>query len=294
MYLTRIIHDFNFVIDAEMDEVLYSLEFKKVKMRPFFSLSKSKISFHSNQGRNTSLLWYKSILSSVKNYTFVVDDVVVFSWKKGSKIINYRYLKHADDALIRYWLLHTFLPLYYVLENIYEMLHVGAIEIEGRACLFAAPSFGGKSTLTHYFLEKGHNLLSDDKLALFERNKDYYAAPSYPYARNYRNLEDLGKYIENFSTKALPVSCVYRLIQVDKEESISIREVKGMHKFAILEMSSDIKLSMLKHEKFSKLHDLTQKLPIYEINVPQSFDRLEDVYEKIVEHFSLLHSKETV
>ncbi len=288
MFLTQIVHDFNFNINARMDEIVYKLKFKKSKTRFFFPLLKSKISFHSNQGRNTSLLWHKSILSSVKNYTFVVDDVVVFSWKQGSNMIQYRYLKHADDELIRYWLLHTFLPLYYVLENMYEMLHVGAIELEGRACLFAAPSFGGKSTLTHYFLEKGHNLLSDDKLAILKRDDHYYASPSYPYARNYRNLEDLGKHIKNFSTKALPVGCVYRLIQVDKEESISIREVKGIEKFAIVEMCNDIKLSMLKKEKFSQLHDMAKKTSIYEITVPQNFDSLEDVYEKIVEHFNLL------
>lgn len=288
MFLTQLSHDFNFTIDVKMDEVLHTLEFKKARIKSFFPLFKSKISFHSNQGRNISLLWHKSIVSSVRKYTFIIDDVVMFSWKQGSRVINYRYLKHADDELIHYWLLHTFFPLYYVLENIYEMFHVGAIEIEGRACLFSAPSFGGKSTLTHYFLEKGHNLLSDDKLAILKRDNHYYAVPSYPYARNYRNFEDLGKHIENFSTKSLPIGCVYRLIQVDKEESISIREVKGIEKFTIVEMFNDIKLSMLKKEKFSQLHNLAQELPIYEIRVPQSFDRLDDVYEKIVKHFNPL------
>lgn len=288
MFLTQIMHDFNFTINVKMDEVLHALEFKKTRSRSLLRILKTKITFHSNQGRNIYLLYNRSLIFSQKNYMLVVENVIEFTWKKNSKTITYRYLKHSTDELARYWLLHTFLPLYYTLENIYHMLHMGAVEINGKACLFAAHSFGGKSTLTHYFLQRGHKLLSDDKLALFKHNNDYNAAPSYPYIRNYRNFEDLGKYTESFSTRSLPVGYVYRLVQVGSEENISIQKVKGSDKFSIIEMSSDIKLSMLKQEKFIQLHDLAQKLSIYEISVPQSLDRIEEVYDKIVEHFDTI------
>lgn len=284
MFLTQITHDFNFTNDIKMDEVFHTLDFKQKKIAPLFPLLKSKISFHSNQGRNTYLLWGTLITSSVNQYTFVVEDIIKFYWEEGSNNITYKYLKKADDKLVHYWLLHTFLPLYYVLENVYDMLHVGAVEVEGKACLFAAPSFGGKSTLTHYFLQKGHALLSDDKLALLKKDNTYVAVPSYPYARNYREFEDLGKHIENFSKKSLPVGCMYRLIQVEETEDISIEKVKGVDKFAIVEMSCDIKLSMLKEKKFSQLHDLVQNLSIYNITVPQDLNRLDEVYEKIRKH----------
>ena len=285
MFLTQIRHDFNFTIDTDIDETLHALVFKQVKIGPLLPVFKSKILFHSNQGRNTSLLWGRTIGSSLNQYTFVVEDIIKFYWEEGSNNITYKYLKKANDTLVHYWLLHTLLPLYYVLENVYDMLHVGAVEVAAKACLFAAPSFGGKSTLTHHFLQKGHTLLSDDKLALFKRDNAYVAVPSYPYARNYREFEDLGKYIENFSKKSLPVGCMYRLIQVGEEEDVSIKQVKGIDKFAIVEMSCDIKLSMLKEEKFSQLHDLVQNLKIYEIRVPQDLNRLDEVYEKIMEHF---------
>jgi len=284
MFLTQITHDFNFTDVVDMDEVLHTLAFKQRKIAPFFPLLKSKIAFHSNQGRNTTLLWGMPIRSSLKQYTFVVEDIIKFYWEEGSNRITYKYLKETDDTLVHYWLLHTFLPLYYVLENTYDMLHVGAVAIEGKACLFAAPSFGGKSTLTHHFLEKGHTLLSDDKLALFKKDNTYVAVPSYPFARNYRKLEDLGNYIENFSKKSLPVGVMYRLVQVGAEEAITIQEVKGIDKFSIVEMSSDIKLSMLKKEKFSQLHYLVQNLSIYNITVPQDLNRLDEVYEKIRKH----------
>ncbi len=166
LYLTHIIHDFNFTLNSNEDEALYTLTFKQIKLGSLFPLFKSKISFHSNQGRNTTLLWGIPMNSSVKQYIFVVEDIIKFYWEEGSSSITYKYLKEADDTLVHYWLLHTFLPLYYVLENVYDMLHVGSVEINAKACLFAAPSFGGKSTLTYHFMQKGHPLFSDDKLKL--------------------------------------------------------------------------------------------------------------------------------
>jgi serine kinase of HPr protein (carbohydrate metabolism regulator) len=288
VYLTNIKHDFNFNFNCSTNEILHTIVFQKIKIKIQFPIARSHISFHPNQGRNIDLIWNKSFLSSVNTYTLIIENIIEFSWKQGSKIIQYRYLKDFTNELVHYWLLHTFLPLYYTLGNMYDMLHVGAIEIKGKACLFAAPSFGGKSTLTHYFLQKGHTLLSDDKLALFKRNDMYFAAPSYPYVRNYREVEDLGRYTEKFSTRSLPIGCVYRLVQVDPEKDICICEVKGYEKFSIIEMSSDIKLSMLKQKKFASLYELAQKLPIYEISIPQGLDRLEEVYDKIVEHFDIL------
>lgn len=284
MYLTHIIDDFNFEDFVETDEVLYTLKFEQIKIKIVFPFFKSKVLFHNNQGRNCSLLWSHTLHGTVKNYIFRVENIVEFYWDKGSNVIKYKYLKYADKKLVHYWLLHTFLPLYYTLENVYEILHVGAVAINEKVCLFAAPSFGGKSTLTHYFLEKGHQLFSDDKLALFKRDNVYFAAPSYPYVRNYRKYENLGEFRRNFSEKSLVVGCIYKLIQVAEDDEIKIEEVRGVHKFSIIEMSSDIKLSFLKKEKFSHLHDLAENLTIYTITIPQNLNRLEEVYKKIIEH----------
>jgi len=179
-------------------------------------------------------------------------------------------------------LLHTFLPLYYVLEDIYEILHVGAISLKGKALLFAAPSFGGKSTLTHYFLEKGHTLLSDDRLGITKRKEGYYAVPSYPYARNYREVENLGDHVENFTKMALPVNVFFHLKKVGPDDEVRVKKVKGYEKFSALEMSHDIKLSSLKQKKFFSLHDLAQNFTIYELQVPQDINRLEEVYDTIL------------
>ena len=139
--------------------------------------------------------------------------------------------------------------------------------------------------MTSYVLIKGHQLLSDDKLGFFKRDHEYYAAPSYPYVRDYRNLEDLGKYTKHFSKRALRVGCIYNLLKVGSEEQIKITRVQGTDKFSIIEMSSDIKLSMLKQKNFSTLNDLAKQLSIYEVTVPQAKGRLEEVYREIIKHF---------
>jgi len=282
MYLTEIKHDFNFILEDEIDEVLYKLEFKKTVTLMSFPFLQSKIVFHSNQGRDTYLLWHTSLRKKKKQYIFVVEGIVKFYWEEGSQSIKYTYLKDANDILVRYWLLHTFLPLYYILEDIYEILHVGAVEVEGKAVLFAAPSFGGKSTLTNYFLKQGHTLISDDRVGILRREEGYYAVPSYPYARSYRELETLGTRVENFAKKALPVQVLFHLKQVGAEEKVCIKKLKGNAKFSVIEMSHDIKLSSLKQKKFFTLNTLAQNLMIYEIQVPQNMNRLDEVYKAIL------------
>ena len=167
----------------------------------------------------------------------------------------------------------------------YIMLHVGAINISGRACLFAAPSFGGKSTLTHTFLNKGHALLSDDKLALYKEKNQYRVAPSYPYARAYRALEDLGKYIDNFNSKSLPVDIMYKLTKTEENHTIDFSILQGLEKYAVVEMSYEIKMHDFKIGRYEHINDMVKYLTVYEVTVPQNLDRLDEVYQKICIHF---------
>ena len=283
MYLTKIKHDFNFVLENEIDEVLYGLEFKKTSTISSLPFLQSKIVFQTNQGRNTYVLWNNPFWKKRKTYIFVVENIVKFYWEEGTQSIKYTYLKEGKDDLVKYWLLHTFLPLYYVLEDIYDILHVGAVDFYGKALLFAAPSFGGKSTLTNYFVQQGHTLISDDRIGLVKAGVDYRAVPSYPYARKYRKLETLGKYVQNFAKTTLPIHTIYHLKQVGPEEEVCIKKLKGNEKFSVIEMSHDIKFSSLKQKKFFALNTLAQNITIYELQVPQNIERLEEVYCAILE-----------
>ena len=282
MYLTHIIHDFDFDLETYYDETLHTLEFKRSGVRIWPPLFGRKITFNSNQGRDVYLLENKTPLTR-ESYTFVVGNVVAFTWKRGEKVIRYKALRFASARLIRYWLLHTLLPLYYSFEEIYKMLHVGSVEVHGKACLFAAPSFGGKSTLTHYFLQKGHRLLSDDTLAFYRKGHQHYAVSSYPFSRSYRNIEDLGDRVKNFVTRPIPIERIYRLIQIDPCGEISIRALSGVEKFSVIEMCRDIKIPEMDSERLAEWIDFTQKIPVFEITIPQDKKRLEEVYRAIID-----------
>lgn len=284
MYLIDIHHDFDFELEKRQEEIQNKLIFKRSKYMCKFVWRNTKIVFHTNQGRNSYLTWSKKNDTSKIQYQFMIKNVVKFCWEEKADTVYYQPYSSSSKQYIKYWLLHTFLPLHSILENKYEMLHVGSVMLNNKAILFAAPSFGGKSTLTHYFLTKGHMLLSDDKLACMRKNDEYYALPSYPYARNYRALEDLGEYVENFCLKSLPIGSVYALKMLEKDEDIYIRSIHGVEKFSIMEMCNDMKLSILKLEKFYTIYDMTQSLNIYEIGIPKNIERLEEVYAAIVLH----------
>lgn len=62
-------------------------------------------------------------------------------------------------------------------------LHAGAVEIDGSAVAFLGPPGAGKSTLVASLAGLGHPVLTDDVLALSERDGRIAALPAYPIVR---------------------------------------------------------------------------------------------------------------
>ena len=60
-------------------------------------------------------------------------------------------------------------------------LHASAVAFDGRAVAFVGDAGAGKSTTAAAFAERGHAVLSDDVVALVERESSYYVVPAYPY-----------------------------------------------------------------------------------------------------------------
>ncbi|NCB12075.1 MAG: hypothetical protein EOM78_10650 [Erysipelotrichia bacterium] len=129
--------------------------------------------FSNNQDRRVAITSDKpfSDNQSTQSINFLVEDVVTFSVKKGENTIYYRLYKEGTKELLEYWLIHTFLPILFTMEDIYYFLHAGAVQIDSKPVLFVADSFGGKSTMTDFFIKKGHTMISDDKVAVYEENK---------------------------------------------------------------------------------------------------------------------------
>jgi len=156
------------------------------------------------------------------------------------------------------WLIHIVLPAALTLDDTYYFLHTGSVNIENKAVLFTGESYAGKSTLTEYFLQKGHALVSDDKLATFQKDEKFYAKPSHAFHRPYRAPEELGRVSENFNTQELEMGTIYWLEPAEATESIEITELKGLKKFECLRYATEMDLGI--NQKNSIPDDLPNNL----------------------------------
>ncbi|GIT98598.1 hypothetical protein [Sulfurovum sp. TSL1] len=213
-----------------------------------------------------------------------IKEVVALIWEGSDKKIIYRKGKNYTPERLRFWIYHTFFPLVLELERKYRILHVGAVEIKGKPVLFSAFSFGGKSTLTDYFIQKGHTMLSDDSMAINKRGDRYYAIASYPFHRPYRELEALGYPVKNFATEPKPLHAVYLLKKCEPDAIVEINELKGIEKFKAFHYSTFIDFSFMKKERFDFFTQMSKHIPVYQVSIPWDLKRLDEVYETIVSY----------
>ena len=240
--------------------------------------------FDNNQNRKVAITSDKPFIDNQTNQSinFLVEDVVTFSVKKGENSISYRLYKEGTQDLAMYWLSHTFLPIVFTLENTYYFLHAGAVEIDSKPVLFVADSFGGKSTMTDFFIKKGHTMISDDKVAVYEDERGVLAVPSYAYHRPYRKVEDLGYPVKNFAKEPKVMHSIFHLIKANEKAEIEIEEVFGVEKFRVLKFCTEIELQINHKSRFEMLSKIANNIKLYNIMVPWDMNRLEEVYQTIV------------
>ncbi|PHS41849.1 MAG: hypothetical protein COB07_02075 [Sulfurovum sp.] len=246
-----------------------------------FSLKTSWALMSGQEARYCSAkLFYKAD----KNFSWALEikDVLTLIWDAKERKILYTKGSKYTPVQLRYWIFHTFFPIVLELERRYRILHVGSVEIEGKPVLFSAFSFGGKSTLTDYFIQKGHTMLSDDSMAIDKRGDTYYAIASYPFHRPYRELETLGYPVENFATEPKPLHAVYLLEKSEPEVMVEIHELKGIEKFKAFHYTPFVNFSFMKKERFEFFAEMSKHIPVYKVMVPWNLDRLDEVYKAIV------------
>ncbi len=246
----------------------------------------SKMIFNNNQGRDLALYTDRPFTRTVtgQQWAFDVEGVVTFFWCSGQSTIDYVPAQNFTPELLEYWTLHIVLPIFLTIEEYFYFLHAGAVEIDGTSVLFVAESFGGKSTMTDFFIKQGHALVSDDKVAILQEDGKFLAVPSHPHHRPYREMEDLGLFVSNMANAPKPIQAIYTLKRVAADTHISISELQGIEKFKSLRFSSEINLSFLKSERLKDLGRLSENVTVYEVMVPWDIERLEEVYTAIVNH----------
>ncbi len=244
------------------------------------------LEFENNQGREIELRSDMDfpLCTPKKKWIFTVKDIVSFEWISTRNEMKYTLHKHGTMELLRYWLSHTVFPVYLTLEKDYYFLHTGAVVVEDKSVLFMANSYGGKSTLTNYFLQRDHLLITDDKIATYEKEGKFYGIPSYPYNRPYREVETLGIFVENFDTEVRLLEDVYVLEKSDSNSEIIISELTGIEKFKQLRYGSEIEFPFLFERNMEYLWRLLNQIKVYRITVPWDLNRLNEVYKAITEY----------
>jgi len=219
-----------------------------------------ELTFFNNQGRDLSLCTDREFSRTEKDqiWAFEVKDVVTFFWYSGTQTLEYIKYENFTELLLEYWCLHIILPIFFTVEETYNFLHAGAVEVNGKPILFIAPSMGGKSTMTDFFMKQGHVMISDDKVATFENDGQIFAVSSHPHHRPYRKKEDLGFFVKNFLTKTKPIHAIYMLEKIEEDAAIVIKELKGIEKFKLLRYSSETNLFFQKSKRFEYLIEMAK------------------------------------
>jgi len=252
---------------------------------------KYKMSFPSSQGRELSLYSNREFMSNKEDkiWAFEVKEVITFFWHSDSMLIEYIQHKNFTEYLLNYWLFHVVMPVFFIIEGIYDFLHAGSVEIEGDPILFIAPSMGGKSTMTDYFIKQGHTMISDDKVAIFHKDGHFYAVPSYPYHRPYRNMEDMGKFVNNFAHISKKMNIVYLLEKVSDHDKVKIEELTGIEKFKALRDAKEMNLFFHEFDQLEYLAKIGKEICVFKVTVPWNLKRINEVYHAIIQHHSHLH-----
>ena len=242
--------------------------------------------FPESQGRDLALFSNREFnnIDKEKVWAFEVKGVMTFFWHSGTMKLEYIKYDNFTEVLLKYWALHVVLPTFFIIEEIYDFLHAGAVEVDDNPILFIAPSMGGKSTMTDYFMKQGHTMISDDKVATFQKEGYFYAVPSYPHHRPYRNIEDIGYFVENFANTPKRMHVIYALESIESNEDVGIRELSGIEKFKSLRDAKEMNLFFHESRQLSYLVKIAKGVSVFKVTVPWDLKRLNEVYDVIVEH----------
>ena len=219
-----------------------------------------------------------------QHWRFEVEGVASLTWRGGTRDLQYQLHDEGNLALLAFWFIHIFLPLHLSLERGYDFIHSAGVEVANQPILFIAPSMGGKSTLADYFLKQGHPMLSDDKVATFLRDGQYWAVPSHPHHRPYREHEVLGFPLKNFACRARPIKAFYILAQGEPDSDVQINEVTGFRKFQELLPNYLYNFDFLLEQRLRWLAQLADQSLVFKVHRPWKLERMHEVYSAICAH----------
>lgn len=219
------------------------------------------------------------------------QDVVGFRVSIGELRIRCWRGPDGGAEQVREWLLHYALPLLLAGAERLHFLHGGAVEIDGRVAGFLAPSGGGKTTLTKHFLARGHGFLTDEKLGVVARRRQFMAVPSTPFLR--RGEDDARwETVARFASAPSPLAVLYLLQPADASAAPAIEPVPaGRAAFELAQrcefqlprrVRGRLRLPSFLETSFRFSTQLAGAVRVCRLVVPRRLARLPEVYQAVV------------
>ena len=287
VYGTRIRSDINFSLDIPNDQTTRP-ELTLCKNPPEKLISRITCGFPLYRAHGRKVYLYSDRVfegsTSDQPWCFEVKDVLRFYWIGGEPTIYYQLDDKGDAKLLGFWFIHLLLPLYFTLEQTFDFFHAGAVEVEDNNIFFLAPSLGGKSTMTDFFIKEGHTLIADDKVATFPVNNRFMAVTSHPYHRPYRKFEELGIRVQHHKNLCAPIHTLYYLEKSPASSKPMISEVNGVEKFKIILPNYLYMFPHLMAYRLQYLSKLLHSIKIFRIQVPWKIQQLNSVHRVICQH----------
>ncbi|KYJ86416.1 hypothetical protein AS592_06380 [Sulfurovum riftiae] len=291
VYGTKINSDIDFLLDFSQEtETRQEIELSSKVPESLKKSITSGIPLFFSHNRYINLYSDRQMDENIvgQPWCYEVQDIATFYWVSGQKIIYYNLEKSGSMELLVFWFVHQILPLWLTLEGYYDFIHAGSVEIEGKIVAFIAPSMGGKSTLTDYFIRQGHPLVTDDKLPTFFEQGHFMAVGSHPYHRPFREFEVFGYHVKKFMKRSDEIRAFYLLEQGELESETRIEEITGYEKFDLLQPSYLYEFSFLRLGRLRYLGRMLDSLKVYRVTRPWNLEKLPEVYEAIHGHIRRL------
>jgi hypothetical protein len=197
-------------------------------------------------------------------------------------------------------------------------LHASAVAFGEKAVAFVGSEGAGKSTTAAALARRGHAILSDDVVALAERNGSYFVPPGYPYLclwpesveSIYGSAEALPRFSANyekrrlslekqelrFAERALPLGAIYILGERRGDPAPLVQEIAPQEAFLSLvanTFATNILDSGMRAKEFETLGRLLPSVMIRQIHAHQDASRLQELCARICDDMEAINLRQS-
>ncbi len=234
---------------------------------------------------------------------FKIPNVAIFLVKEGKEILV-SPMENVHEDQLRLYILGTCMGLILLQRKILP-LHGSAIEVNGKAYAIVGDSGAGKSTLATAFLNRGHQLISDDVIpVMLTEGNVPVVTPAYPQQKLWKNsLEEFGIELDGlrpiieretkfaipvhsqFATKQLPLAGVYELTKTENE-LIDIQPINSLERLQVLYYHTYrnffLEPSGLLEWHFTFTTSFVNNIQLYQIRRPINRFTAQELYSLII------------